>query len=183
MTVIYQHDGNSNRPVADDNPLPVEVQGVTVVGGRTKKFGPFVFLTGANSAYAATDAIGGQFILDEVPTSGIIQGVRVLDADDDTMTLTVHLFSSDFTATADNSPYAVSDADFLKLEASILVDTFRDTVVSKIGIEDNLGIPYTAPQGKLWGQCQLQTGTPTIASGVNEWLTLYILPDADSDVI
>lgn len=185
-TIYFRNEGEqAHEPVSDLHPFPVTlVQAAPVaVGGRTKKFGPFIYLTGANSAYAATDAMGGQFILNDVPTSGIIQGVRLLDADDDTFTCTIHLFSSDFTATADNSPLAITDDDFRKLEASIIVDTFRDAVISKIGIEDNLGIPYTAPEGKLYGQVQLQTGTPTIASGVNEYLTIYILPDANSEAI
>ena len=106
--------------------VPVTVEGVVRVTGKIVKVGPFPVATGLNAIYAATDAFGGKFII-AVPESGLIQGVRFIDGGDMvSTTLTVHLFNDDFTAPADNVVYDVPDDDYLKIEASILIDTFRD---------------------------------------------------------
>jgi len=152
--------------------------GVIPVGGKTVKVGPIVVLSGAAAAYAATDVFGSVFKI-TVPKSGIIQGYRFLEQDDDTLTAACHLFTANPTSVpADNAVFSLSDEDAKALEATLTITSnSRDYGNGILYYDDNLGIPYVAPSGVLWGVVQLLTGTPTIAAGVLEMLSIYILAD------
>lgn len=117
---------------------------------------------GTAAAYASGDAFGGKFLLD-VPPMGIIASVVFLDLDDEGINKEVVLFDRDFTATADNSAFNVSDADLLNCIGVLSVDTWFDFGANRIGV-GSPALGYSAPSGRLY--CQVVTrGIDNIASG------------------
>ena len=70
-------------------------------------------------AYSALDAVGGKLEFTDVCTSfnntGQITQGHIKDAAKQNALLILVLFDRDFTATADNAPFAVSDADLLNV--------------------------------------------------------------------
>ena len=146
------------------------------VANKTVKIGPFR-IEGIPGAvlYTTADAFGSKMQI-LVPTSGIIQKVIMYDPDDEGVNTELWFFDQDFTATADNAAFAISDADLTNVEATILIDTFRNAGNNQIGEEDNLGIAYNAPSGALWLQC-VTRGGPTIAAGSEPLLAISILAD------
>lgn len=155
--------------------ISVEVQNVVTVVGKTFQV-PLSLIRGVDGAlYTTGDAFGDRFSI-EVPKSGIIQSVRFFDLDDEGVNMEINLFSAPFTATANNAAFAISDDDLKKLEVSVLVDTFRDFGNNQMGVVDNLGISYWAPERKLWGQW-VARGGPTIAAGSEPLFSIRILAD------
>ena len=117
---------------------------------------------GTGVAYAAADAFGGKFPI-PVPSKGIIQTAMMLDLDDEGIETELWLFGEDFTATADNDPFAVSDADLPKLEVVIGIVNFANVANNQVGINNGLNLPYIIPGGRFWCQC-VTRGAPNIAA-------------------
>ena len=69
---------------------------------------------GTGAVYAAGEAFGSKFHFN-VPKRGVIQTVIMLDLDDEGIETELWLFRNDFTATADNSAFAITDLDLLLL--------------------------------------------------------------------
>ena len=118
---------------------------------------------GTGSIYASGEAFGGKFTI-TVPKKGVIETVMMLDLDDEGIETELWLFREDFTATADNAAFAVTDADLLKLEVVIGITKFANASINQVGINNGLALPFLAPAGKFWVQC-VTRGTPNIAAG------------------
>ena len=117
---------------------------------------------GLAAAYTAADAFGGKFEI-SVPSKGVIQTAMMLDLDDEGIETELWLFSGDFTATADNDAFAVTDVDLLKLEVIIGIVNFANAANNQVGINNGLNLAYLAPKGRFWCQC-VTRGTPNIAA-------------------
>ena len=128
---------------------------------------------GTAAAYAAGDAFGAKFTFD-VPRGGVIEAAIMLDLDDEGIETELWLFDQDFTATADNSAFAPTDMDLLKLVAVISITNFADAANNRVGINNGMGLPYAAPTGKLYCQC-VTRGAPTIAADNIPLLALRII--------
>lgn len=170
-TILVQREkGNKNyEEVGHEAPLAVEIyqpQGPNRVLSTTspvhvtdKLLVPGI---GTAVAYAAGDAFGTKFFF-TVPTEGLISNINFLDFDDEGIQKDLVLFTEDFTATADNSAFAVSDDDLLNCIGVISVTTFYNFGNNQVGT----GTPafgYKAPNGRLY--CQIVTqGADNIAAG------------------
>jgi hypothetical protein len=130
----------------------------------------WIELTGASGAYAALDACGGKLTIPGMPLMGLVVVAQVLDLSDVGATngaMIIHLFnSSAFTATADNAPLAISDADVIAYwETSVTVDSGSDNNVNFLLEEGGLNQMFSAPSKTLYAQCQVATGAaPTLAT-------------------
>ncbi len=117
---------------------------------------------GTGSAYAAGEAVGTKFKI-PVPKNGIIDTILLLDLDDEGIETEFWMFREDFTATADNAAFDVSDEDLLNLECVIGITNFANATSNQVGINNGLGLPFIAPNELLWCQC-VTRGTPNIAA-------------------
>lgn len=117
---------------------------------------------GAAVAYTAGDAFGTKFFF-TVPIEGTISNVTFRDFDDEGLRKDLVLFTEDFTATADNAAFAVSDDDLKVCIGVISIDTFYNFGNNQIGVATP-AFGYNAPDGRLW--CQIVTqGADNIAVG------------------
>jgi len=138
-------------------------------------------------AYAALDAVGGKLEFEDACTPyanhGRIRQAHLMDKAKQDDLLHLVLFSEDFTATADNSPFAVSDADLAHVVAVISFEaanyaTFNANsfcAMGLLGIDINL--PFVLKEGEtsLFGQLYTGTGaTPTYASTTDLTIGLLI---------
>jgi|TARA_Y100000310_G_scaffold200337_1_gene200398 hypothetical protein len=141
----------------------VSQHGNLIVAGRVFAT-PYIEIQGitASAAYATGDAFGGKFNF-HVPKSGVIETVTMLDMDDEGIETELWLFHYDFTATTDNSAFAVSDDDLKKLEAVVGITNFANVGNNQVGINNGLGLAYVAPEGKFYCQC-VTRGAPNIAA-------------------
>lgn len=117
---------------------------------------------GTAAAYAAADAFGTRFVI-TVPVEGTIATVVFRDYDDEGLTKELVLFNRDFTETADNSAFAVSDADLVNCVGVVSISTFYNFSSNQIGV----ALPalyYVAPYGTLWAQF-VTRGADNIAAG------------------
>ena len=147
----------------------VTVDGITRVGNKAVRIGPTpVPGVGAAVLYTANDAFGILHRV-QVPKSGIIQSVRFYDKDDEGLNMELLLFRELPGAQTDNAAIAVADIDLPLIEASILIDTWRDLLDNQVGIEDALDIAYTAPNGELWAQWVSRGGPTIAAAAMPEW--------------
>ena len=117
---------------------------------------------GTGSAYASGDAFGTKFDF-VVPTEGVFSTVVFYDLDNEGIVKEIHLFDSDFTATADNSPFDPSDSDLQRSVGVINIATFYANANNQLAIATP-ALYYKAPQGKLWAQV-VTRGVDNIASG------------------
>ena len=156
--------------------IVVEVKGDVTIAGTKVQIGPMVIPgVGAAVLYTTGDAFGTKFDF-AVPKQGVIQGIRFYDVDDEGANMELWIFRDDFTQTADNAAFALSDADLHLVECNILIDTFRDAANNQVGVEDNLGIDFVAAKARLWGQW-VTRGGPTIAVGAVPSFVLTIRSD------
>jgi len=147
-----------NADVGADNPVPV---GNTVSITVTPTIS-------AGAIYAAGDALGGRFELQNAVLSaggaGTITTVVVIDDDSEESEMDFVLFSTAFTATADNAPFDPSDADLENCIGHIPFtqahySTFND---NSAGAQRNVGFEFetAAGQTSIWGQAVARE-TPT----------------------
>ena len=130
----------------------------------------------AADAFDANDAVGTPFVI-PVPVRGIIEAAKLIDPDDDTLALTVHLFSRPFIAAASDAAFTISADDAIYWITSITFDTPIVDIGSAKVSEKAGATYYEAPKGYLWGQCST-TGTPTIAAEKMPILQLGIRVEA-----
>ena len=127
----------------------------------------------AADALDAADAVGTVFSF-PVPETGIIRHARLFDPDDDTLALTLHLFTKNFTGAASDAAYTVT-AD----AARYWVTNIQWTTISDEGggkVSEVTGTSYyTARDLRLYGQCST-SGTPNIAAGAMPIIQLLIEP-------
>lgn len=144
---------------------------------KTVSIGP-VQIAGVGTAalYTTGDAFGTTTKI-LVPKSGIIQGIRFYDLDNEGVNMEAYFFrQAPAGLAADNAAVSVPDDQLHLIEASILIDTWRTFAAAQLGVEDNLGISYTAPSGALWVHW-VTRGGPTIAAGSIPLFKLLILSD------
>ena len=147
---------------------------------------PFVPVPGiaTASAYTAADAFGsmGVFKTDiaghPLPVRGIIVAPKLLDPDDDTLSLTVHIFNEAFTDTADHDALALVAADATKWVTSMNFDDGTDMGAFKGHEIQAWNSPYYSKNRELLFQCST-AGTPNIAAGAIPSIQLCILPFAE----
>jgi len=137
-------------------------------------------------AYSALDAVGGKLEFEDVcspySNTGRIIQAHLYDKGKQNALLYLVLFSEDFTATADNAAYAVSDAD---LDNVVAVITFPVANYSSfdansfcsmglVGIEVN--VPFELVEGgtSLFGQLYVVTSTPTYTSTSDLTVSLVV---------
>ena len=127
-------------------------------------------------AYSSLDAVGGKLEFENARTkfspAGHIVQAFVSDKGKQNALLYLVLFSEDFTETADNDAFAVSDADLLNVVAVIefAVANYASfnansfCAMGFLGIEVNL--PFELEDGgtSLFGQLYVKTSTPTYTS-------------------
>ena len=117
---------------------------------------------GAAVAYLSGDAMGLRFSF-SVRREGTIQTVVFLDRDDEGINKDLVLFNREFTQTADNAAFAVSDADLLYCVGVISITTWNNFDANQVGMASP-GLFYVAPEARLW--CQVVTrGADNIAAG------------------
>lgn len=172
MNLLFQRNKRNTgyEEVSPQNPLAVAVTQRREFPGddvlttsRIHRIGPFqVPGIGTAAAYATGDAFGDKFVID-VPLEGMISNLVFYDLDDEGIAKDLVMFAEDFTATADNAAFAVSDDDLLNSVGTISVDQFYDFGNNQMGI----GRPawgYVAHHPRLW--CQFVTrGADNIAAG------------------
>ena len=137
-------------------------------------------------AYSALDAVGGKMEFEDVRTAfdnaGHIVQAHLSDKGKQNALLYLVLFSQDFTATADNAAFAVSDADLLNIVAVLefavaSYSSFNANSFCAIGfLGAAVEIPFALVEGgtSLFGQLFVKTSTPTYTSTSDLTVTLHV---------
>ena len=127
-------------------------------------------------AYSALDAVGGKLEFEDACTpfenTACICQAHVSDKGKQNALLYLVLFSEDFTETADNAAFAVSDADLLNVVAVLefavnSYTSFDANSWASVGFSNlNLKVPFELVEGgtSLFGQLFVKTSTPTYTS-------------------
>ena len=105
--------------------------------------------TGA--AYASGDAVGTRFSF-QVPKSGTISVATYLDRDDEGLEVDLVLFTKEFIETADNSAFAITDADLQSFLTTITFATFKNFANNQTSVAAALGLDFIAPDRSVWAQ-------------------------------
>ena len=135
----------------------------------------------AATALDAGDAMGTKEMFSEdrhgkpLPQRGIIIGAKLIDRDDDTLSATMHIFSANFTGTANNLALAISAADAENWVTSMGFDDGVDIGSAKVHEITAWNSPYYSPTQRLYWQFST-AGTPNIAANLMPLVQLYILP-------
>ena len=160
---ILDHVSKGEDPLGARKTLAVTLTGEQYTATHSYRVGirevPGI---GTGAAYASGDAFGTKFLL-TVPVEGTIATAVFLDYDDEGLTKELVLFNEDFTVTADNSAFAVSDADLRNCVGVISIGTFYNFSANQLGIASP-ALYYHAPRGFLWGQV-VTRGADNIAAG------------------
>ena len=135
---------------------------------------PYVQLTVDTGIYASGDALGVKNSFPNVPEHGTIMSVIVIDRDSENVNLDLVLFTTDIAGTADNAPFAPTDAELSTSLGSILVDTWKTFSTNSQGVETNIALPYWAPAGRLYFQC-VTRGAPTYTATTDVLIALGIV--------
>lgn len=101
-------------------------------------------------AYTAGDAFGTAFTI-SVPIDGTVATVTFLDYDDEGVDKELYISATPFTGTADNSAFALSDADLVGCVGIIATFTWYNYGSNQVGVS----LPslfYHAPDSKLYAQ-------------------------------
>lgn len=132
-------------------------------------------------AYSALDAVGGKLEFENVCTpyknTGTIIQAHIHDKAKQNALLYLVLFSEDFTATADNAAFDVTDADLLHV-----VGTIEFPVASYRSFNDNsfveadtiLDFELIEGGTSLFGQLYVVTSTPTYAATTDLTVSLVV---------
>jgi hypothetical protein len=135
---------------------------------------PFLPLVTVAAAQGANDALTDLANFESIPKNGIIMSCSVIDLGRATgINCDVYLSQHTFTPTTINDAFDPSDTDILNCVGMILVDTWKAFADSCFGVVDNVGLPYYAPEGKLYLQL-ITRGTPTPASTADMFISLGI---------
>ena len=127
---------------------------------------PFLQLVSVNNAQDAGDALTDRGSI-TVPRSGTIMSCSIVDLGKASVNLDVYLSRASFVATTIDALFDPSDTDILNCVGVILIDTWKAFNDSSLGIVDNVGLPYYAPESLLYLQL-ITRGTPTPA-GTNDY--------------
>ena len=159
---------------------PIANLGLPPVAGRTVTCVVRVPGIGTGAAYADGDAFG---TLIEFPNlfrpsklSGLVMGAFLIDLDDEGLQIDVPLFIRSFTATADNSAFAPTDADAVNCRGVLQINTFSNWNANQFGQSVNVPWPVNAVSTSLFTQL-VARGAPNIAAGSEPYVGLITLPD------
>ncbi|KKN76443.1 hypothetical protein LCGC14_0369520 [marine sediment metagenome] len=133
-----------------------------------------VEIPGSNSsgAYTANDAMGTIFEV-VVPRRGEIRSAIFFDLDDEGLQTDLEIFKHKPTQIASEAAWALSLADVVKFITELSFVTPDDHNGTQTFQLTNIGMAYTAPEGKLYIQA-VTRGTPTIAVGAKPRIQLQI---------
>jgi hypothetical protein len=124
-------------------------------------------------AYSSLDAVGSKLEFEDVCTpfnnTGAVVQAHIKDNAKQNALLYLVLFDRDFTATADNDAFTVSDADLLNMVMVLefAVADYIDFASNSIALVDPahyaLEHPFELKEGgtSLFGQLMVKTSTPT----------------------
>ena len=135
----------------------------------------------ANQPSDAGDALGGvgQNDIDvkgrPLPQFGFIVGSKLIDPDDDTLSLTVHVYSAKIAGTTDDAALAHTAVDGLSWITSMGFDDGTDIGSAKCHEIQVWNSPFYLPNRTLYWQCST-AGTPNIAAGAEPRIQFFILP-------
>ena len=127
-------------------------------------------------AYSALDAVGGKLEFEDAcspfDNTGCICQAHISDKGKQNALLYLVLFSEDFTETADNAAFAVSDADLLNVVAVLEFPvanyaSFNANSFCVLGFAGvDVKLPFVLKEGgtSLFGQLFVKTSTPTYTS-------------------
>ena len=139
----------------------------------------------SGAAYASLDAVGGKLEFENVRTAfsnhGHVVRAMLSDKGKQNALLYLILFSEDFTATADNAAFTVTDADLLNVVGVIEFPvanytSFADNSVCTTGFAGVvMDLPFSLAEGgtSLFGQLMVKTSTPTYTSTSDLQITLH----------
>ena len=134
----------------------------------------FIPLTTVAAAQGAGDALTTMTTIGSIPKNGIIMSASIIDLGRATgINCDIYLSQHSFTETTINSPFDPSDTDILNCVGVVLVDTWKAFNDSCLGVVDNVGLVYYAPESKLYTQL-ITRGTPTPGSASDMVLSLGI---------
>lgn len=173
VDAILDHTLKGVDPLGQHHEVPTNISGELYVAGR-------VFRTprqpipgiGAAVAYTSGDAFGTKMVF-QVPIEGTISNVHFLDYDDEGLTKELVLFSQDFTGTADNAAFAVSDEDLRNCIGVLNITQYFNFDANQLG-QGTPALGYLAPEGHLWGQW-VTRGADNIAAGAQPDCFLVIV--------
>ena len=167
MTVILRRNDEDTalEPVSETNPLHVALPDGAVVTSHVYRSETIEIPgIGAAVAYASGDAFGTKFSIN-VPNEGTIATLVFIDRDDEGITKEFILFDAEFSPTADNSAFTVSDTDMARCIGNIIVDSadFTNFAANQICVASP-ALAYKVTNGRIW--CQVVTrGADNIAAG------------------
>lgn len=182
---VYR-DG-SNDSVTDDNPLPVTMgsdsadgAGLPPVAGRSVWRKVVIPGIGTGAAYADKDQMGTLITFPSVFRTGHLTGLLhtalYFDLDDEGLQLDLHFFRGSVTPAADNSAFAISDADALLWIGSVQFTSFYDFNTSQVSQVPNVGLVVESNDTNLYALAQAR-GAQNIAAGALPQVAAGILPD------
>jgi hypothetical protein len=176
VQVVWKEDGDDEYGLTEPNHgLPVNVTNAASVETDLYYVEFQLQTILAASAYSSADAVGSVFSV-PVPKNGVIRNAKLIDPDDDTLALTVHLFTSPITGVADNAAGTFTAAEARGWVSSIVFTTTPlDIGGAKVMETTTMSSHYATPTGMLYGQCTT-SGTPTIAIGAMPLIKLGIEP-------
>jgi len=136
----------------------------------------------AASAYTAGDAVGGKLTFTGCPTEGYVEGVTIVDIDEEGPELNLVLFAADFTAVADNAAFDVTAGEETRVigVVNIASGDFKDVGGCKVATKGNLKIPFkltetaAAKRGRIYGQL-VTAGTPTYTTTADLIISIGVL--------
>lgn len=136
---------------------------------------PWVQLTSAAAAQGNGDAITDSAEISDLPNTGTIMSVKVMDLGKQSVNMDVELWNFAFTDTDINSPYDPDDTEVTQgWHDSVLIDTWKAYNDSSMGVEHNVTMPYWTNTGSLYVQL-VTRGTPTPASTTDYLIQLGIV--------
>lgn len=133
-------------------------------------------------AYTSGDAVGGKMVFSKATDqkrTALLASVVILDKAKQNSSLDLVCYSGDFTATADNAAYAVSDADNTKAVVAVSIPntSYIDIGGSSLAIISGVSELFATTEDNSL-RCQLiARGTPTYTSTSDIQVTLTFLQD------
>jgi len=136
-------------------------------------------LTTTSPTYTAGDQAGSQFTFANAARSsggsGLIVGCELITASDVTGAFDLLVTDSTITLAGDNSPFAISDADALKIVGLLQMATNFDIGNNRIAQIFNISIPYTCSGGtSLFGGLITRSANTVYGAATDIQLNLYV---------
>lgn len=136
-------------------------------------------VTTATTAYTAADQVGTLVTIANAARvtggSGTIVGVTLIDQSDIIGAYDIIFFDSTVTLAADNAAFAISDADSLKIVASVQLAGAFDLTNNRLAQAYNLAVPYVCSGGtSLFAALLTRGGHTFFTAGALPQLIVYV---------